>query len=184
MRHLKFFIYTFCVITTMLTSCNSNKSKPSDTTVITSEISDKESDEQKNKMKLLAIIHPALFDELDKFTLNLDVHSENAGFNINIIYVFFGQKKEGCCAFISTNHFYDSKNISGYIILNEKMVAFYNLEDECNYNLVNATKLITDKTDKYPDENSRPKINYDPVGKIFKINKEGKKLELIYSGNL
>ena len=181
MKNIKIFIYAFFIISIMLMSCNGNKNKTVNTLVNTDKISNKESDEQKVRSELLEIINPILFEELDNFTRNMEVSYELSD-DINIVSVFFGQEKDGCCAFILTSHVYDSGELSGYIILNEKMVAFYNLEDECNCNLVDATKLKTDKTDKYPDEYSRLNMKYDPSGKIFKINKEDNKLELIYEG--
>ena len=171
----------FCAITILLMSCNGNANKPVNTADIIAEISSKESDEQKVKSDLLEIIHPALFKELDNFTLNMKICPEEHGNDINIVFVFFEQKAGECCVFIVPNHFYLYENLSGYVILNDIMVAFYGLEDggECNCDLVDATKLKTDKIDKYLDQ---PDKDYDPSGKIFKINKEDKSLELIFSG--
>ena len=184
MKNIENFIYVFCTITILLMSCNGNVNvnKPVNTADIIAEISSKESDEQKVKSELLEIIHPALFKELDDFTRNMKLYPEEHGNGINIVFASFEQRTGECCAFIVPHHYYRNENLSGYIILNEIMVAFYSLEDECNCNLVDATKLKKDKTDKYPNEYSRPQITYDPSGKIFKINKEDKSLELIFSG--
>ena len=186
MKNIKNFIYTSCAIAIMLMSCNGNKSKSIDSDDNIADILSIESDEQKVKSEILEIIHPALFEELDEFTLNMKVYPKESTINVNIVFVFFEQKAGDCCVFIVPNYYYRNENLSGYFLLNGKMIAFYRLEDDdgCNCNLVDATKLKTDKTDKYPDEHSRPDIDYDPSGKIFKINKEDKSLELIYSGNM
>ncbi|MFZ5430431.1 MAG: hypothetical protein ACOZDD_09370 [Bacteroidota bacterium] len=114
----------------------------------------------------------------------------------DVFIVFFSQENAGCYVtiFQSLNYyksFYPSTlsspsiDLEGYILLKDKMVAFYNLGSECNTGLVDCTKLEKDNPDVFPDENSDIVIHttYDPRGKRFRIHSKDS-LELVFSGYL
>ncbi len=105
-------------------------------------------------------------------------------YNINIYIVFFSEKVDGCYITMSTAHFYDSHHLVGYIIINDKMIAFYKPESECNKGLVDITKLKKGKPDGFIDENSEWANDiYEPNGRKYKVHSKDS-LELVYSGYL
>lgn len=129
-------------------------------------------------------LSPTLLDELNKFIAKQDTLKNENHFDAKIIVVHFSKKDNDCYVSIGTSHFYNSQNLEGFLIIGDKMIAFYNPQSECNKGLVNVSKLKAGMPNDFPDENSDIAIHttYDPWGKKYKIHSQDS-LELLYSGS-
>lgn len=144
-----------------------------------------ESIEDKNEIELSTIVSPSLLCELKRITENPDTLGQGNKFDFKIVLVYFSETNNDCFVSVITSHFYDSEQLKGSIVLNGKMIAFYNPESSCNNNLVFSNKLNKEVRGNFPDEHSDIASNtsYDPHGKVFRIHNKDS-LELVYSGFL
>ncbi len=93
------------------------------------------------KVNKTSAVCPTLLNELKSLIAYNDNRDKENKYNINIYIVFFSEKVDGCYITMSTAHFYDSYYLVGYIIINNKMIAFYNPGSECNKGLIDITIL-------------------------------------------
>ena len=130
-------------------------------------------------------ISPVLFKELEKLISHNDSVSTNEELKTNIYIIYFSTEGNTCFLTMSTAHFYDNTYLSGYVQIDDKMIAFYNPESICNKGLIDITKLEKESPKNFPDENSDIAIHtiYDPWGMKYIIHSKDS-LELIYSGGL
>ena len=174
---MKKVIYMSFIFSFLLISCNSKTSNEKKTD------SNKKQKEMIKENKTGAIC-PVLYKELESLIAYNDSASKKDKFSINIYIVFFSKKADGCYITISTTHFYDSHYLIGYIMINNKMISFYNPENECNNGLIDVVKLEKEKPEGFIDENSEQANDiYEPNGRKYKIHSKDS-LELVYSGFL
>jgi len=144
-----------------------------------------ESNTKVNKMTKIDkndALAPVLSKELKSLIAYNDSVSKKNVFKTNIYIVYFSKKENACYLIMSTAHFYDSSNLSGYTLLNDKMIALYNPENECNYGLIDTAKLKKGRPEGFSDENSKEaETIYEPYGRKYKIHNKDV-LELVYSG--
>jgi hypothetical protein len=77
---------------------------------------------------------------------------------------------ENCYLRISSDFYYDIKNIRGYSFINQNLIVFYNLEDSCFNDLINRLEIIQYKDSilGYKDY-SFMDMEYETTDKIYKI---------------
>ena len=139
---------------------------------------------------------PVLLKELESLIAYNDSVDKGSTISGDVYIVYFSRKETDCYVTIYQSlcyyqSFYPQTlsspryNIGGFILLKNKMVAFYNLTSECNKGLVDINKLEKGKPKGFPDENSDVAIHttYDPWGKKYKIHSKDS-LELVFSGYL
>lgn len=183
MRKLIFISTTFAFF---LVSCNNTSIKEK---VVNND------EEQKEIMKqpIMNGIHSSLFKELERIIAYYrDSPVQESPFKHDIFIVYFSHSGIDCYVTIFQSPWYYQKfytktlssyNLDGFSFLNGNMVAFYNIQDKCNKDLVDITKLKKEKPDGFPDENSDIAIHtiYESWGKKYKIHSNDS-LELVYSG--
>jgi hypothetical protein len=131
------------------------------------------------------VLSPSLSKELNSLIAYIDSVSEKNKLKTNIYLVYFSKKENTCYLTISTTHFYDSSHLSWYKIMNDKMIAFYNPENECNHDLIDTVKLKKGVPEGFSDENSKEaETIYEPYGRRYKIHNKKDVLEIVYSGAL
>ena len=139
---------------------------------------------------------PVLLKELENIIAYKDSIDKGSTITGNVYLVYFSQDETDCYVTIYQSLCYyqsfypqtlssPSHSIEGYILLKNKMVAFYNLKSKCNNRLVDITKIEKGNPKDFPDEKSDVAIHasYDPWGKKYKIHSK-ENLELVYSGFL
>jgi hypothetical protein len=108
---------------------------------------------------------PVLIRELESLIAYNDSIDKGSTISGHVYIVFFSSKKTDCYVTIYQSLCYyqsfypktlSSPNyeMEGFILLKNKMVAFYNLESECNKDIVNVAKLEKGDPKGFPDENS------------------------------
>jgi hypothetical protein len=129
------------------------------------------------------VLGKELQKELTSFILYEDSlyrKEENYG-TWDIYIVNFFTKDDDCFVRFFSSLYYSVKDFSGYVIIENKMVAFYNTEIKCNCGLVNTSLLQHSMTDDYPNDSRGTLTPFEPKGKTFKIHNKDS-LELVYSG--
>jgi hypothetical protein len=137
---------------------------------------------------------PTLLKEIENFITYNDSVDRGGSISEDVYIVYLYRKKTVCYVTILQSLCYyqslypqsisgSSCNIDGFVLLNNKMIAFYNLKNDCNKGLVDITKLKKGKPKDFPDENSdiARYTTYDPIGKKYKIHSKDS-LELVYFG--
>ena len=99
----------------------------------------------------------------------------------NIYIVNFFSKDGDCFVRFFSSLYYSVEDFSGYIIIENKMVAFYGTEKKCNCGLVNTSILQHSIINDYPSDSDGILTPFEPKGKTFKIHSKDS-LELVYSG--
>ena len=148
---------------------------------------------------------PALFIKLKSFVAYTNITKKEHTSECDVYLVEFYKDGTDCYVKISQSlWYYDScfckqsfspdslnfktTNIDGYILMKNKMLAFYGLKTQCKKNdcykgLVDTTKLQNEYPNKFPEFSDIPKTIFDPIGEIFKIHSRDS-LELVYFGAL
>lgn len=158
----------------------------------------KKANSKENKMSKAAkkdAVCSVLTRELESLIANNDSIDKGSAISGNVYIVFFFSKETDCYVTIYQSLCYyqsfypktlssPSYDMEGFILLKNKMVAFYNLASGCNKGLVDITKLEKGSPKDFPDESSDLAIHttYDPWGKKYKIHSRDS-LELVYSGS-
>lgn len=167
---MKKIIY-FISCLSLLVGCSNKQSKNEDSEFL----KNKQQTITVDEIDYLTIIHPNLLREIKKFTTYYYYKDKK------IINVLLYNDKGSCKLTIYPDYYYFS-SLNGYMIIDDKMIAFY-YQEECITNWVKTEKLIKlSPPDIYPDDNSEfAEIRYDPSGKVFIINNDSMTLELIHS---
>lgn len=180
-------IYISFVFICLFISCN-NKT------------SDKEKKDNNKKQKEMIkknktdALSPCLLKELESLIAYNDSVDKGSAISGDVYIVYFSKKQADCYVTIYQSLCYyqsfypqslssPSYNIEGFVTLNNKMIAFYNLGSECNHGLIDITKLGKGKPKNFSDENSDLAIHttYELSGNKYKIRSKDS-LELVYSG--
>ena len=100
----------------------------------------------------------------------------------NIIFIEFIKKENECYVNIGVANIYNSKTMKGYFILKDRMIVFYEIENNCHEHFVRYKKLKHKRNKNFNDQNSVHSDDFfDPYGKKFIVTNDYS-LELIYEG--
>ncbi|MDH5415245.1 MAG: hypothetical protein OEW87_14000 [Flavobacteriaceae bacterium] len=120
-----------------------------------------------------------LYQELNNFVAIYD----SLNFQDSVIAISFYEEEKGDCILLfASQPFYDRRHCDGYFLLNNKMIAFYEISSTCNVGLVKEEELKTEEIFDFPNENIRHTFDsYDPWGRKYRVHSNDS-IELVFSG--
>ena len=87
----------------------------------------------------------------------------------NIYIVEFSIEKNNCFLYIFNHYCYVKENFIGYIIIKNRMIAFYEIGTNCINGLVNKSLLSKDVPKKFPCIDELEPFIYEPKYVKYKV---------------
>ncbi|MCD7899887.1 MAG: hypothetical protein LUH22_08425 [Bacteroides sp.] len=170
MRRIIYFICCLCLIA----GCKNSKQSDS--------LNENDKKEAKAEINFSTIIHPNLLKEIKEYTTGINSRRYK---DLKVIVIIIGKFNNDYQITIFPNPYYLG-GLDGYLVIDDKMIAFYYDHEKSVNGWVDTEKLIkTVPPEKYPDDKSDVvESGYDPTGKTFKVDNEKMTLELVHSGML
>lgn len=171
-------VFFLVVPISFLISCNETINQRDDT----NEVID---DEEMLKTEQTDVISPELTEVLRNHFPSDNIDKNNSVVP-NVYIVKFYTKESDCYVNICSSLCYESYNLKGYTLLDDNMISFYNIKNECMNGLIDPNRLEKDAPEKFPDENSdyAKYIIFDGLCKEYKIEYQGDDIELVFSKRL
>lgn len=167
MKTIMYFICCLC----LFSGCKNSKQSDS--------LNETDKKEAIIEIDLSTIVHPNLLQKIKEYTTNSNSRRYE---ELNVIDVVIWKLNKDYHIVTSQKPFYYLNGLEGYLIIDNKMVAFYYDDEKYVNSWVDTDKLIKAvPPEKYvDDETDCVKSNYVSQGKTFKVNSEEMTLELVH----